>query len=412
MLKNYFKIAIAVLKRRKFFTFISLFGISFTLTILMLTTAFIDKMLSPDYPDFKRNRSLYVSKVERLNTKEGWFNGGSASYYLLDHYVSNMKIPEKIGIYTFSDPVNSFVNDKKIVLELKYTNADYWEIAEYNFIEGKPYRKGQLEASELVAVISEYTKKQYFGDVPSVAGKYIEVDNIRYRVIGVVANIPRTQRHFYGDIYLPYTLSKADYKKVEPMGNFGAVLLARSADELPAMKKEYEQLISKVPTMDEGYDKMYSNADTILEGITRNIFGSGNDSGMAKSMSFVTAVMLLFMLLPAINLININMTRIMERSSEIGVRKAFGASSKTLVYQFVVENVILTLIGGLIALLMSLLGIYIFNESDMLPGLYLEINVRVLLMGVAVCLFFGLLSGVYPAWRMSRVPVVQALKAQ
>jgi len=412
MLKNYFKIAIAVLKRRKFFTFISLFGISFTLTILMVTTAFMDKMLSPAYPDFKRNRSLYISKVERLNTKEGWFNGGSASFYLLDHYVSNMKTPEKIGIYTFSNPVNSFVNDKKIVLELKYTNADYWDIAEYSFIEGKPYRQAQLDASDPVAVISEYTKKQYFGDVSSVAGKYIEVDNVRYRVMGVVANVPRTQRHFYGDIYLPYTLSKSDYKKLEPMGNFGAVLLARRTADLAAMKKEYEQLIAKVPTMDEGYDKMYSNADTILEGITRNIFGSGKDSGMAKSMSFVTAMVLLFMLLPAINLININMTRIMERSSEIGVRKAFGASSKTLVYQFVVENVMLTLIGGVIAVLMSLMCIYIFNESDMVPSLYLEINLRVLLMGLAVCLFFGLLSGVYPAWRMSRMPVVQALKAQ
>ena len=412
MLKNYFKIAIAVLKRRKFFTFISLFGISFTLTILMVTTAFMDKMLSPAYPDFKRNRSLYISKVERLNTKEGWFNGGSASFYLLDHYVSNMKTPEKIGIYTFSNPVNSFVNDKKIVLELKYTNADYWDIAEYSFIEGKPYRQAQLDASDPVAVISEYTKKQYFGDVSSVAGKYIEVDNVRYRVMGVVANVPRTQRHFYGDIYLPYTLSKSDYKKVEPMGNFGAVLLARRTADLAAMKKEYEQLIAKVPTMDEGYDKMYSNADTILEGITRNILGSGKDSGMAKSMSFVTAMVLLFMLLPAINLININMTRIMERSSEIGVRKAFGASSKTLVYQFVVENVMLTLIGGVIAVLMSLMCIYIFNESDMVPSLHLEINLRVLLMGLAVCLFFGLLSGVYPAWRMSRMPVVQALKAQ
>jgi putative ABC transport system permease protein len=64
MLKNYFKIALAVLKRRKFFTFISLFGISFTLTILMVATAFLDKLLSAGYPDYKRDRSLYVSMME------------------------------------------------------------------------------------------------------------------------------------------------------------------------------------------------------------------------------------------------------------------------------------------------------------------------------------------------------------
>lgn len=411
MLKNYFKIAVAVLKRRKFFTFISLFGISFTLTILMLTTAFMDKMFSPAYPDLKRERSLYVTKVERLNTKESWFNGGSASFYLLDHYVSKMKVPEEIGIYSFSNPVNSFVNNKKIVLESKYTNATYWEIAEYDFVEGKPYQKAQVDASELVAVISEHTKKEYFGDAPSVIGKFIEVDNVRYRVTGVVADVPRTQRHFYGDIYLPYTVSKAEYKKVEPMGNFGAVLLAKTAGDLPAMKKEYAQLIAKVPTMDKDYDKMYSNADTIMEGLARNLFGSGNQSGMLMATGFVAAVVLLFMLLPTINLININMTRIIERSSEIGVRKAFGASSQTLVYQFVIENIILTLIGGFLALIFSLVGINIFNHSNMVPAMHLEINLRVLAIGLLICLFFGLLSGVYPAWRMSRLPVVKALKS-
>ncbi len=63
MLKNYFKIAIAVLRRRKFFTFISLFGISFTLTILLVLTAFIEKVVGDNYPDKKRDRSLYIVRV-------------------------------------------------------------------------------------------------------------------------------------------------------------------------------------------------------------------------------------------------------------------------------------------------------------------------------------------------------------
>src|ERR1700750_2574446 len=65
MLRNYFKIAIAVLKRKKFFTFISLFGISFTLTILMVMTAFIDKVINDKYPDKKRDRLLFVNGIEQ-----------------------------------------------------------------------------------------------------------------------------------------------------------------------------------------------------------------------------------------------------------------------------------------------------------------------------------------------------------
>ncbi len=71
MLKNYFKIAIAVLRRRKFFTFISLFGISFTLTILIVLTAFIDKVVGDNYPDRKRDRSLYVNRLQEIGTRSG-----------------------------------------------------------------------------------------------------------------------------------------------------------------------------------------------------------------------------------------------------------------------------------------------------------------------------------------------------
>ena len=102
----------------------------------------------------------------------------------------------------------------------------------------------------------------------------------------------------------------------------------------------------------------------------------------------------------------------MERSSEIGVRKAFGASSRTLVYQFIVENIILTLAGGLIGVILSVIILQIINSAHLIPNLVLSLNLTVLSIGLLTCLVFGLLSGVYPAWRMSRLNVVNALKAQ
>jgi putative ABC transport system permease protein len=412
MLLNYFKIAIAVLKRRKFFTFISLFGISFTLTILMVATAFVDKILSPSYPDQKRDRSLYIVNVAMINSKADWFTGGNASFYLLDQYVSKLKIPEKISIFSFSKPANAYVNNKKIVIEYKYTDAVYWEIAAYDFLEGKPYNKQQIENGERVGVISETTKRAYFGDVKSVVGKYIEADNVKYRVIGVVKDVPVTMLNFYGDLYLPYTISKGNYKEQEMLGGFGAVLLAKSAADVPKMSVEFEQMIAKVPTLSKDYDKLYVHAYTMLEAFSRMLFGDYKDSGINQMISTLSLFVLLFLLLPTINLVNINTTRIMERSSEIGVRKAFGASSRTLVYQFIVENVILTLLGGIIGVILSFIVIYLFNKSQLIANLDLTLNLRVLGFGLMTCLFFGILSGVYPAWRMSRLNVVNALKAQ
>jgi len=411
MLKNYFKIAIAVLLRRKFFTFISLFGISFTLTILMTTTALLDNVLSPSYPDYKRDRSLYADRVTLKNSKEGWINSSSMSYNFIKRYISTLKKPDKIAFFTSGNTANAYVNNKKINAEFKYTIDAYWEIAEYDFLEGKPYNKQQIDNADRVAVISERTKKAYFGDLDKVTGKFIELDNVNYRVIGVVEGVPRSNRNFYGDVYLPYTVSKNTYEEQGLMGNFGVTLLAKSEADLPAMHAEYAKMLSKVPR-EKDFDKLYVHAETVFEGLARRVFGTDDSNGVVQMVIIVSLAVLLFLLLPTINLVNINVTRIMERSSEIGVRKAFGASSKTLVYQFLVENIILTLLGGILGVLLSLIVIYFFNQSSMIPDLKLSLNFTVLAIGLGICLIFGLMSGVYPAWRMSRLNVVSALKVR
>lgn len=412
MLKNYFKIAIAVLRRRKFFTFISLFGISFTLTILMVATAFVDKLISADYPDVKRDRSLYLSAIELSNSKLGYFNRSPLSFNFINQYLSTLKQPEKIAFSSSSASTNTYVNNKKIVVDYKYTNAAFWEVMEFTFLEGKPYNKTQIDQAQHVAIISEKLKKEYFGDVAQVVGRYIEADNTRYQVIGVVKDVSKTLGYVYGNLYLPYTTSKVAYKNVDLMGNYTAVILAKSPQEVPLMEQEFNEMMKKVPFDTKEFNHLSCKADTYLVGFTRGITGDEHNSGLTKLFCILGLVVIIFLLLPTINLVNINITRIMERSSEIGVRKAFGASSRTLVYQFVIENIILTCIGGLIGVVFSMLAIYLINQADLIGNLNLTLNLKVLFYSFIACLFFGLLSGVYPAWQMSRLNVVSALKAQ
>jgi putative ABC transport system permease protein len=116
------------------------------------------------------------------------------------------------------------------------------------------------------------------------------------------------------------------------------------------------------------------------------------------------------MLMPTINLININVSRILERSSEIGVRKAFGASSQTLIGQFLVENIFLTLLGGLLGFILSALALQIITNSGIIPYAQLTLNWRVFAIGIGLSLLFGLLSGVIPAYKMSKLQAVEALK--
>lgn len=307
---------------------------------------------------------------------------------------------------------NTYVNNKKIAVNYKFTNAEYWDVLEYDFLEGKAFNKQQVTNAEKVAVISADMKKEYFGDASNVVGQYIEADNVKYRVIGVVQNVPITSYMTYSDIYLPYTVSKdGAYKSNKGyQGGYFGILLANSTADVDKMHNEYEQMIKRLPPEQKMFTHVFSHADPYVKAYVDS--GDENHSGTFIAVTAITIFVFILMILPTLNLVNINITRIMERSSEIGVRKAFGASSSTLVYQFIVENIILTLLGGLIGIILSFIVLQVLNSARLIANLELSINFTVLFIGLLVCLVFGLVSGVYPAWRMSKLNVVTALKAQ
>ena len=113
-------------------------------------------------------------------------------------------------------------------------------------------------------------------------------------------------------------------------------------------------MMKKVP-IPADFDRIYCNADPHFTSITRRIGGNSTNAGVGKSCIFGLGILFsCSCCCQLLILVNINITRIMERSSEIGVRKAFGASSKTLVYQFIVENMILTFLGGIIGIVLSM----------------------------------------------------------
>jgi putative ABC transport system permease protein len=409
MLKNYFKIAIAVLKRRKFFTFISLFGISITLAILMVTTSFVDHMTGARYPEFKRERSLYVHSF-KSSSKKGYINGGEPSFYFLNNYVLKLKTPEMVAICSSPASSNAYVNNKKLKLDIMFTNRAFWDVMEFEFIEGKPYTQQQILNGEFVSVINEDTRDAYFGQGVKAVGKYIESDNIQYRVIGVVKTVPITRMFSSSDLYVPYTLPKSGIETKGYMGNYMCVLLAKQKSDLTKIKEEYNQMMAKLPLADpKEWDTQESYADSYVGSFIRRSSGPGSKLGTIYFV--IGAIVFVFMLLPTINLVNINITRIMERSSEIGVRKAFGASSGTLVVQFIVENMILTFLGGLLGLVFAAIVITIINTSGWIPNADLSLNFGVLTISFLLCVLFGFISGVYPALRMSRLQIVSALKA-
>ncbi|MCB0555256.1 MAG: ABC transporter permease [Phaeodactylibacter sp.] len=412
MIFNYLKITLKVLRRNKFFTFVSLFGIVFTLLILIVISAFLDHLIAPHYPDVNRGRCLYVGKVDCSNPEEGSHKMGPPSYHFLDTYVRTLKTPKMVGVASMPSFANAYIGSRRLKLNLKFSNSEFWAITAFDFLEGKAFNQQNIDNGDYVAVINERTRDNYFGGDASVVGKAIVVENVSYRVIGVVKDVPITRPIVAADVYLPYTVEKSQAKSLSLTGNYFGILLADSPADFPSIKEEYQHAISKIPMPmeDEGFtfNQLNTEADTYLAYFLSIGLLSFDSTGTFYTI--IGIFMLLFMLLPAINLVNLNMSRIMERSSEIGIRKAFGASAGRLVGQFLIENIFITLLGGAIAVLLALLVIYIFNDSGLIPGADLTINPQVLLVGLAACLAFGLLSGVVPAMRMSRLNVVDALR--
>jgi len=406
MLKKYIKLALKVLARHKFFTFVSLFGISFTLMILLVSSSLIDHVLGPVYPELKLNRSLYVLDLELKGPQIS--KRGSVSYYFLNKYVKTLKTPEAVSIVSFFQKTITYNKGKKYKLALKYTDAEFWDVMEFDFIEGVPFSKKDVENIDQIAVINESTKEKYFGEEDAL-GKYIEADWQKYKVIGVVKGVPISRILAYGDIWVPITNTKEDIISYTMDGDYQAIVLAHSRKDFKKIKSEFENHLEQVEFQDEKYDSIRGGADTLLESTSRELFGF-DDTKAHYLYAILIGLMILFMLLPALNLVNININRIVERYSEIGIRKSFGASSLTLVGQFIVENVILTFIGGMIGLIITVIVLAVINSLEVIPYSNFTLNIRIFLCAIGIIFFFGIFSGVYPAWRMARLKPVFALQ--
>jgi putative ABC transport system permease protein len=241
------------------------------------------------------------------------------------------------------------------------------------------------------------------------AGKTFVLDGETYRVIGVVPRVSFTRMAAYADAWLPTGSTKSSDYRHNYMGGFIGVVLAHSRSDFPRLKAEFQTSLKTFPLDRKRFNSLRTGLDTPFEATARDLTQNKSDSAPYILIAAFAGAALLFMTLPVLNLVTLNLSRILERGPEIGVRKAFGASRGALVLQFVAENVVLTLIGGVIGFFLSTIALHYLGQMSFVRAVF-EVNVRVFGYGMLIAVFFGVLSGVYPAWRMSRLDPVLALR--
>lgn len=410
MFKNYLLTAYKVYTRRKLFTAINLLCITLTLMVLLVVTALLQNTFYPSGVEGKSDRFLQVSTLAAVGDDGNKTRTSPIGYKVIEKYFKPMKSVQSVAAVTGAKIVSVYQGDRVTELNLRRADAEYWQILDFEVLAGRVPSAEDVARGRFVAVLNASTAKKLFPDAKAV-GQVLNIGGQQFEIIGVVEDT--MDLNASSDIWAPISTDPSTEYKNQMWGDFTALLLAKSAADLPQIQADVAQIATQLQFDDpKEWAQTFMWADSKLDFFARGLMNNEKvpESGAGTMLTIIAVMMLLFMLLPALNLVNLNTGRIMERSSEIGVRKAFGASSGKLVIQFVVENVLLCLAGGLLGLILAK-GVLLWLEgSGLIPYLKVDINLAVFFYGLIITIAFGLLSGVIPAWKMSRLHPVQALK--
>ncbi len=410
MLKNYLLTAWRVYQRRKLYTAINLTCIVLTLVALMVVTAVLENALRPGGVEGKSDRFLQVWMAQMTHPDQHYSSAGPLGYKLIEQALLGLKTPRLVAIVSNPETVSVYQQGRVTQLAMRRADAAYWQVLDFSLLAGRlPTREDDAQG-RAVMVINQTTARQLFDRSPAV-GQKISVGGQTFEVIGVV----RDELHInaYADLWAPITSALSSDYRHQVRGSFNALLLADSPAGLPAIRAEVEQAARGMRYSDERQGSTtYLWADSKLDMLARVLSRNNErpDSGATGLLVTIAVLMLLFMLLPALNLVNLSMGRILERRTEIGLRKAVGATRRQLVGQLVLENLLLCLVGGVLGTLGAVAVLAGVEASGLIPYLRVQLNLAVLGWGLLLTLIFGVMSGVIPAWQMARMDPVFALK--
>jgi putative ABC transport system permease protein len=410
MLRNYLLTAWKVFMRRKLFTAINLLCIVLTLTVLLVAAALLQNTFYPTGVEGKSERFVQIIMAQAtLSSKPGSRRTGPLGYQIIDKYLKPLPGVEAVSASAISESTSIYQDSRITNVDVRYTDAEYWKILDFKLLSGRFINGEDVAQGRYVAVLNQSTARKLFPGLPWLGQKF-SIGTQQMTVIGVVEDA--VQMNAYADIWVPLTAQPSSDYQTKQWGNFTVMVLAHSVADVPAVKQAILRAARSVQLEDpKKFDTMRFWGDSKLAVFSRTLLESEDEDGAApRLVAIIIGLMLLFMALPALNLINLNVGRIMERSGEIGVRRAFGATTRQLVLQLVLENVLLCLAGGVCGLLCAAGVIWWLEGSGLIPYLHVDINLPVFGYSLLITLVFGVLSGLIPALKMSRLDPVQALK--
>ncbi len=424
MLKNNIKIAIRALLRQKIYAFINIAGLAVGVASCLLIAMFVQNEFSYDR-FFKNGDQIHKIVLERI------YPDHSTYYSAIQHSYANVAVTDYAEIESstvisgpFGNPLISYKqeNDEKKEFEENFVfaaDSNFFSIFSFKILKGD---KTKLLGNPNDMVITENTASRYFGTEDPI-GKVLTTPFGEFKVTGVCENVPRNS-HLKFDILI--AIQTFPFFRVENYTGFSTHCYFKLSPgtDVATLEAKFPQMVDTYASAQierdlgkswEEYKKEGNGYRYFLQPVKSihldptNLEGKFQPGGNITSVYIMISVAILILFIACINFMNLATARSSERAKEVGVRKTMGSFKRHLIFQFLTESFVLSLIGVVLAVVIIQLSLPYFNN---LTGKTLELvfspaNILTLLI---ITVFVGFLAGIYPAFVLSSFNPVVVMK--
>lgn len=403
---------------------VTVIGTALAVFMIMVVVMMQQVKLAPFPPESNRELTLHGHNVHMrgINGNEGEMSMCTSLAYLKEIYDDMPGVVETSYFVTEMGRTDAMVpGGKPFAADVRYVDDAFFRIFDFAFLSGHPFDRGVSEAGQRVAVICESLARSLFGTADA-AGREFRLNQRSFTVSGVVRDVSTLSTDAYGQVFVPYTTTEnpgLTWSIMGMGGPFECFLLVKDAADIPAVKAETERRIALKSSSlaSENLEIVYHGQPYTLQ---EYILPHGSNTTPETEHEKVKnlAIYLILLIIPAINLSAMTRSRLNRRVSEIGVRRAFGATRSRMVTDILVENLAVTLIGGAIGVVFSMAFAYLFSSIFISAGvpsgtMILEparlLRWSTMAWALLFCFMLNLLSSGLPAWRASRINPVNAL---
>ena len=261
----------------------------------------------------------------------------------------------------------------------RFVDRNFWRVFDFQFVVGRPLSESGMHGSAAELVVSESVAHRLAGKSDAV-GKEVYWDGRLFRVCGVVRDVPISASAAFAEAWMPLDeydinmswLGRMFFGNVSFLGNGPIYILADDRASFRKIRSGIEDRLEIFNHTDDSGTELSlpRGVPSYVESVFAQFDSHGNSQPVRPYIWMSVGVLLLILLVPLFNLSGMVTSRMEARLTEFGTRKAFGACGGSILSQITWENLLLTLIGGVLGLVLSWLLLEVFSRqvSMLIPG--------------------------------------------